>query len=124
MEDFDWRTFLPLAEELAERRDDPAAQRSAISRTYYAAFHLASDYVSQRGVRLTFTGRDHATVWAWFLGSAADPGLRRIGNTGSILRQARRHADYRPTPSSDPVREARTAVRLAKRVTSELRRLA
>lgn len=123
MEDFDWRAFLDLAEDLQERRDNPAAERSAISRAYYAAFHLASMYVSDRGVRLTFTGRDHTTVWAWFLGADADSRLRWIGNTGSLLRQARRHADYRPVPFPEPVKEARTAVRSATRIVSELNRV-
>lgn len=123
MEEFDWRAFLDLAEELVERRNNAAADRTAISRAYYAAFHLASAYVSDRGVRLTFTGRDHATVWAWFLGADVAAGLRWIGNAGSVLRQARRHADYRPTPFPEPTKEAQTAVRFAMRIVSELNRV-
>jgi hypothetical protein len=39
---FDWTEFLDLADDLAGRRGDPAAKRTAISRAYYASFHLAS----------------------------------------------------------------------------------
>jgi hypothetical protein len=122
VEDFDWQAFLHLAEELVDRQGDPAAERTAISRAYDAAFHLASDYARRRGVRLIFTGRDHAIVWAWFPESDADPRLRWIGNTGSVLRQARRHADYRPAPFPNLSSEAQAAVRLATRIRSELAR--
>ncbi len=46
MADFDWAEFLDLGEELVRRRGDAAAERTAISRSYYAAFHWASRYVS------------------------------------------------------------------------------
>lgn len=67
MPEFGWEGFLDLAEELSQRRGDAAAERTAISRAYYAAFHWANDDVSRRGANLTFTGRDHTLVWDWFL---------------------------------------------------------
>ena len=37
---FDWNDFKTLAEELRQRNDE-AAQRTAISRVYYAVYHRA-----------------------------------------------------------------------------------
>jgi hypothetical protein len=69
---FDWEEFLDLAEELVRRRGDPAAERTAISRAYHAAFHRAGEHVVRRGERLTLTGDDHVLIWEWFLRPGAD----------------------------------------------------
>lgn len=120
---FAWGAFLRLAVELVQRPGDAGAQRSAISRAYYAAFHEASAHAVRQGVGLTFTGRDHALVWDWFVRDGADPRLYWIGEAGRLLRRARRHADYDPAPIQDLSSEAQTAVRLTERITSELRRM-
>lgn len=83
---FDWIEFLDLADDLARRRGDPAAERTAISRAYYAAFHLASDRFVTAGERLTLLGDDHALVWDWFVMSS-DRRLRAIGANGKRLRR-------------------------------------
>jgi hypothetical protein len=122
--DFDWEEFLDLAEELVRRRGDPAAERSAVSRAYSAVFHEASQYVSRRGGRLTFTGDDHIREWDWFLQTGLDPPARWIGNTGHALRRARRAADYDPSPRPNRSVDAQGAVRLARRLLTEVSRLA
>lgn len=118
--DFDWEAFLDVAVELVQRSGDAGAERSAISRAYYAAFHRASGYVHQRGVHLTFTGRDHALVWDWFFGPNADHALHWVGNAGSLLRRTRRHADYDPAPLPNGSIAAQRSVLLARRIVLEL----
>ena len=61
---FDWREFLKLAQDLHGglnlRCSQEAAQRSAVSRAYYAAFCYARNYAESRlGFQRTGTGRDH-----------------------------------------------------------------
>lgn len=120
---FAWEDYLRLAAELVQRQGDAGAERSAISRAYYAAFHGASAHVVDRGVGLTFTGRDHALVWDWFLRDGTDPRSHWIGEAGRLLRRARRQADYDAPPIPGLSSEAQAAVQLAERITSELRRL-
>ena len=110
MPDFDWEEFLDLAEELVQRRGDPAAERTAISRAYYAVFHKASAYLIRQGERLTFTGEDHALVWRWFR-MRGDRLSRAIGHNGRRLIDARRRADYDPAEYRSLSAEAATAVR-------------
>lgn len=114
--DFDWDEFLDLAEELARRRGDVGAERSAISRAYYAAFHGASAFAVVRGERLTETGDDHLLVWAWFARPTSDHGLRWIGEASRRLRRARRRADYDATPVPGLSTEVRGYVGLARRI--------
>ena len=59
MAGFDWTEFLDRADELGRRRGDPPAERTAISRAYYAAFHHACARFAAAGERLTLTGEDH-----------------------------------------------------------------
>ncbi len=120
MTDFDWEEFLDLAEELVRRHGDLGAERSAISRAYYAAFHAAGSIARRHGARLTLTGVDHTLVWDWFLQPEADRRSQWIGDTGHRLRRARRRADYDAAPRSNLSLEARDAVRLARRIVTEL----
>ena len=50
MTPFDWTGFLTLAERLATDTGDEAAQRTAISRAYYAAYHAAASFVRAQGI--------------------------------------------------------------------------
>ena len=120
MDRFDWTEYLDLAEEFALRRGDPAAERGASSRAYYAVFHQASDVLLRHGERLPLTGDDHVLVGDWFLRLGADTRSQRIGATGQWLRRARRRADYEPSPLRHLSREAQTAVQLARRLLADL----
>lgn len=93
MTPFDWEEYLELAERLVAWRGYPAAERSAISRAYYAAFHKAKAYCLLRGGRLTFQGEDHGAVADWFKDSV-NRDLRKIGVDLERLRRLRRVADY------------------------------
>jgi hypothetical protein len=118
--DFAWEEYLELAEELVTRRGDPAAERSAISRAYYACFHRAASYWRDRGERLSLTGDDHILVWDLFLRPGADRASRWIGDTGHRLRRARRRADYDAALVATLSAEAQNWVRVARRLFSEL----
>lgn len=121
--EFDREEFLELAEDLVQRRGHAGAERSAISRSYYAAFHKASEYFSRQGERLTFTGEDHTLVWDWFVRSTVDQRSQWIGNVGFRLKQARRNADYDPSRIPNLSAEAQRWTMLTRRLLLELTRL-
>lgn len=93
---FDWMKYHSLAAELCAGLD-PAAHRSAVSRAYYAVFHLACGYAERRGASLPRYEK-HAALWQWFDPPDPAPGRtrneRRIGRDGKRLRQRRNDADY------------------------------
>lgn len=92
---FDWWDFLGVAERMAGTSDE-AERRTAISRTYYAAFGTALAW--RKGCRYFETledGSDHQRLWAEFKESA-DGDERYIGELGSRLRRRRNAADYWP----------------------------
>jgi uncharacterized protein (UPF0332 family) len=91
---FNWQDYLRLAKELANRADDEASQRSAISRAYYAAFHCACVYVeAQSPGTLKRTGDDHFIVWK-HLSNAPKKQEKSAGWSGDRLVKMRRKADY------------------------------
>lgn len=118
MTPFDWDEFLEFAEEQVRRRGHPAAERSAISRAYYAAFHRARSHYADRGERLTFRADEHGIVPEWFR-SQADQRLRMIGAGLVWLRQLRRDADYGDR-FPNLTTEAEAAVRLARRLLNQI----
>ena len=119
MDPFDWEEYLELAEKLVGQRGDVAAERSAISRAYYAVFREAAHYYSRQGERLDLTGDDHIFVWDWF--KRHNP-YERIGINGERLKWSRRRADYDDSfPGLST--EAQNSVKLARRIFDVLVRL-
>ncbi len=114
---FDWAAYLTLAEELAKRTGDEAAQRSAVSRAYYAAFGCAAARLREEGVNIPETGYAHKFAWDTY---AKDESLDRlaIGEYGHLLKRKRRHADYKdrvfrlPEEVSDSIETCRELLRL------------
>jgi uncharacterized protein (UPF0332 family) len=91
---FDWTSYLHLAEELAQRSEE-AAHRSAISRAYYAAFHVAKERAESVGLGIADTdGRgSHVACWTSYKNSAQRRD-RQLGARGDELRVIRNRADY------------------------------
>jgi uncharacterized protein (UPF0332 family) len=121
MTPFDWEEFLEFAEEQVKRRGNPAAERSAISRAYYAVFHRAKSYYLAKGETLTYNAADHASVKDWFEHSG-NRDVSKIGLWIGRLRQSRRDADYEdrfPNLSS----EAESAIIAARRAIDAISRL-
>lgn len=95
---FDFNSFLFLAAELAARTD-PASQRSAISRAYYTAYHLASTraetrvgpYKRRPSKYSKFS--THAWCWQQFI-DTNDTSCRQIGLDGNRMKKRRHAADY------------------------------
>lgn len=85
---FAWREYLTLATELAERSEQEAALRTAISRAYYAVFCTARARLAEPSL-----GTAHRGVWDAYR-NAGDRNRRSIGNRGDRLRRLRQRADY------------------------------
>ena len=117
---FDWNRFLALAERLAALADDEAAQRTAISRAYYAAYHATSAYARSRGI-LGGT-HSHRRVWDAFAGTA-DADRANVGAIGGILSRRRQAADYRSPFPGDLAGSVRDAIIEARAVIEALERL-
>jgi uncharacterized protein (UPF0332 family) len=57
-----FRDFLTLAESLAEESNE-AAWRSAVRRAYYAAFHVAWDFLATLRFTVPKADRAHGYLW-------------------------------------------------------------
>jgi len=112
----DWNGFFALAENLA-LSDDIGALRSAISRAYYAAYHVASLLLELEGVELPATGEAHHKVWASL--KAQGRVRRMIGEDGFKLHGLRKRADY-ATEFDGLSQDATTAINTARRTLNKL----
>lgn len=98
---FDWHQYLDLARELQRNKQMGSAEearlRSAVSRAYYAAYHVARKRLEQEGdAGLRWTEQPHAYVWEQFKLSTEQQ-RREIGTKGQRLKLQRRDADYEST---------------------------
>jgi hypothetical protein len=94
---FDFADFFDVAEALAARNEE-AAWRSAISRAYYAALHVAYRALPS-SQQVAISHRDtHRVTWQLYAASSM-AACRQIGNAGIVLQRARVSADYRVLPS-------------------------
>ncbi len=88
---FDWRDYEKLAREL--RNGDEAAQRTAISRLYYSAYHRALHQLEQSGGFIYSPNKpSHQQVWDAYLKQGGT--FRALGMQGKRLRDNRAQADY------------------------------
>ena len=110
--------YLDLADELVKRTGDEAAERSAVSRAYYAAFGTAREYLIQSGASIPKSGPAHAIVWTR-LHAMPDPVHRRIADLGRLLRRQRGRADYDDSYPGVSV-DAQNAVAMARRLLTDL----
>src|ERR1043165_5156878 len=88
---FDWSDYLALAKELAKRTEE-SAQRTSISRAYYAAYGKACHCLRREKVAIPGQA-SHEFVWNHFRNST-DADRRQIGIDGDRIKRARRSADY------------------------------
>jgi uncharacterized protein (UPF0332 family) len=84
--------FLELADEWAGGIRE-AEWRSAVSRAYYAAFHVARRLLQQGGFIVPDGDQAHAYVWLR-LSNAGHPDVRQAGLDLNQLRSMRNRADY------------------------------
>ncbi len=88
----DPREFLTLAQQLSLAATE-AAWRSAISRAYYAAFHVARQLLEDFGFAVPQADRAHAYLWLR-LSNCGDPLVQNAGRGLKDLRRDRNWADY------------------------------
>lgn len=120
---FRWEAYLDLAQHLAVGLGTPpareanndveqiaappepseAALRTAVSRAYYSAYHLAREYVVSNNLGSVGRLESHQDVWRAFEPVPGKPRPRkemRIGAEGGILHRMRKNADYEIDPPS------------------------
>jgi uncharacterized protein (UPF0332 family) len=88
---FDWHELLALASGLASGPSE-AQKRAAISRAYYAAFHVV-----RKSLQIMAVGEaSHQVVWDRAKSDAREE-VRLAGRSGARLKTKRVAADYHPT---------------------------
>jgi hypothetical protein len=86
------RDFLVVADALAGAGTE-AEWRSSISRSYYAAFQVAREFMGRLRFRVPAADQAHAYLWLR-LSNTSDPVADRIGRLLRDLRGRRNVADY------------------------------
>ena len=86
------RKFLDLANRLAVG-DDEEDWRSAVSRAYYAAFHVGRELLTAGGFAAPDGPQGHAYVWLR-LANSGNRAVVEAGNQLNALRGQRNRADY------------------------------
>ena len=89
---FDWNDFRILAEELRQRNDE-AAQRTAISRIYYAVYWRARNFLESEGFILRQYEASHIQIWNEYKQKSGQTN-KAVGKFGSELHRFRVQADY------------------------------
>ena len=119
---FDWKQYLTLAEFLRDHTgpgaDREAAQRSAVSRAYYAAFGLAREFAATReGFILLGDAEDHQRLQQHF----SQWKRRDVADQLRQMRRWRNDADYHPDLANLPLM-VKESIREAHRVKNKLER--
>ena len=92
-----WRDFLVLAGRLGGGATE-AEWRSAVSRAYYAAFHVTRRLLSD--LRFTIPRADRAHQYLVFrLSNSGEPAVEQAGRDLETLRRLRNRADYDEAPA-------------------------
>lgn len=114
---FDWKEYLELAKSLLGQANtsysSEAAERSAVSRAYYAAFCLVRNYAeSNLGFRRRNTAQDHQLLRDHLMRGRKTAGLAsRLGK----LRRWRNHCDH-DDEVSNLAHYVQNAIRIAEEV--------
>jgi uncharacterized protein (UPF0332 family) len=87
-----FRDYLALADTLS-RGTTEAEWRSATSRAYYAAFHVARELLLALGFRVPQADRAHGYLWLR-LSNAGVADVQKAGSLLNDLRRERNRADY------------------------------
>jgi hypothetical protein len=115
----DPRHFLRLAEQLTSD-PDPAACRTVINRSYYAAYYVGVEVLERWGFVIEETARAHGQVRQHF-DRSGDPRLQRVARQLRDLYSDRERADYSMAdPTVEQPGTAKRALRTAERVISLL----
>jgi len=88
----DGKEFIDAAKDLLRLRYE-AALRSAVSRTYYAMFNSAAQYLVESGFSVYQSHVGHGQVYQWFFNSGVEL-LIEFSRVLNDLRRRRNEADY------------------------------
>ncbi|HET6882025.1 MAG TPA: HEPN domain-containing protein [Pirellulales bacterium] len=113
--------YISLAAQLAAKRSaGEASYRSAVSRAYYGAFHLASSFLSELGFKVPKGANAHGWIPQALVGSGCDDAMD-AGRLLQDLHAERITADYRwDNRATGNQRDAKTSVETADQVRSLL----
>jgi uncharacterized protein (UPF0332 family) len=92
-----WRDFLPLATRLAGGTTE-ADWRTAVSRAYYAAFHVARRLFADLSFAVPRADRAHQYL-VFRLSNSGESAVEQAGRDLETLRRLRNRADYDGTPA-------------------------
>ena len=90
--EFHWKDYYDLAKELGERNEE-AALRCAISRTYYAIYCSVLAEVKAKDNYSSPTANSHKALWD-YLNRYQDKKSKKLADYGRNLRKWRTSADY------------------------------
>lgn len=108
--------FLVVAGKIAATYSDPASCRTAISRAYYGAFHLAKSYLAKIGITPPRNANTHVFIQHRLAGSGV-PDVALIASLLADLHEDRLHADYSlESKRIETVEAARASVERAIRI--------
>jgi len=88
---FDPKNFYTIAQWLVGQNKDEAGLRTAISRVYYAAHHIAATGLVQKG---SWTPQGFAADHGGVINALKQGRLRQRGDELEALRILREHSDY------------------------------
>ncbi|MDP2601157.1 MAG: hypothetical protein Q8S00_00975 [Deltaproteobacteria bacterium] len=88
---FDPKNFYTIAQWLVGQNKDEAGLRTAISRVYYAAHHIAATRLVQKG---SWTPQGFAADHGGVIDALKQGRLRQRGDELEALRILREHSDY------------------------------
>ncbi|HEX5272273.1 MAG TPA: HEPN domain-containing protein [Gemmataceae bacterium] len=112
-----WRDFLPLATRLAGGTTE-ADWRTAVSRAYYAAFHVARRLLADLNFSVPRADRAHQYL-VFRLSNCGEPAVEQAGRDLETLRRLRNRADYDEMPAL-PRTQATAAVQVAEGIVRAL----
>lgn len=90
---FEWIHYLELAKQLSIEGSDEASLRSAVSRSYYCVFNLASITAKKKGYRTSQDGNSHKNLWD-FYGRNDEASCKQLALLGPRMKRRRVKADY------------------------------
>jgi len=88
------RAFLDLANKLFAQEKTPAGRRSAVSRAYYAAFNVTTQFFIRIGLDMPNDAKGHELAYE-YLNNCKDHELEELATDFGYLRDNRNDADYR-----------------------------
>ena len=92
---FDWNNYLRFAQVLVSTGNSETADRTATSRSYYAAYWKARQLLEEQGIIFPYK-KSHEFCWESFSAIFIDG--EQVGKLGFAFRDRRVHADYQDIP--------------------------